>query len=228
VCECPLPPRKAHNRAMDDIVRQAIAKWPHVPDCYGWLGLDARGQWYLRDEGTQARGDFRAARGVRLEHAKLIDFIHRNYEADARGCWFFQNGPQRVYVELEYAPFVLRRESDGFVTHTGLRVERPPQAILDEVGTLSLATEHGLGEIYGGDLDWVLDRLSIDDESIDEEDIAEMLDLPSHTQTNAVLALGRERLPVVRIDSEHLPEVFSFVRHPEPLEGERVSTGAPD
>ena len=26
---------------MDDIVRQAIAKWPNVPHCYGWLGLVA-------------------------------------------------------------------------------------------------------------------------------------------------------------------------------------------
>lgn len=28
---------------MDDIVKQAMVKWPNVPDCYGWLGLDARG-----------------------------------------------------------------------------------------------------------------------------------------------------------------------------------------
>ena len=27
---------------MDDIVRQAMAKWPNVPDCFGWLALDAR------------------------------------------------------------------------------------------------------------------------------------------------------------------------------------------
>ena len=28
---------------MDDIVKQAMAKWPNVPHCYGWLALDARG-----------------------------------------------------------------------------------------------------------------------------------------------------------------------------------------
>ncbi len=27
---------------MDEIVRQAMAKWPSVPHCYGWLALDAR------------------------------------------------------------------------------------------------------------------------------------------------------------------------------------------
>ena len=34
---------------MDDIVKAALAKWPNVPDCYGWLGFDARGNWYMRE-----------------------------------------------------------------------------------------------------------------------------------------------------------------------------------
>ena len=108
--------RPAHNRPMDDIVRQAIAKWPNVPHCFGWLGLDMRGQWFLRDDHAQAQGPFAAARrgaaqsskGALLQHDKLIGFIGRNYEADAAGQWFFQNGPQRVYVELEATPWVWR------------------------------------------------------------------------------------------------------------------------
>ena len=43
---------------MDDIVLKAIAKWPNVPHCYGWLGLDARGNWYMRDDNAQAAGPF--------------------------------------------------------------------------------------------------------------------------------------------------------------------------
>ena len=35
---------------MDEIVKAALRKWPTVPHCYGWLALDARGDWYLRDE----------------------------------------------------------------------------------------------------------------------------------------------------------------------------------
>ena len=53
---------------MDEIVKQAMAKWPHVPHCYGWLGLDARGDWYLRDAATQAAGPFPQAKGERIEH----------------------------------------------------------------------------------------------------------------------------------------------------------------
>ena len=88
---------------MDDIVKAALAKWPNVPDCYGWLGLDARGNWYMRDENAQAAGPFcvvstdpgrqLASKGSLLKHDKLIDFIQRNYAADAQGQWFFQNGP---------------------------------------------------------------------------------------------------------------------------------------
>ena len=43
---------------MDDIVKAALAKWPNVPNCYGWLGLDARGNWYMRDDQAQAAGPF--------------------------------------------------------------------------------------------------------------------------------------------------------------------------
>jgi len=43
---------------MDDIVKAALKKWPNVPACYGWLALDARGDWYMRDDRTQAAGPF--------------------------------------------------------------------------------------------------------------------------------------------------------------------------
>ena len=112
---------------MDDIVKQALAKWPNVPDCYGWLGLDARGNWYMRDDRVQAAGPFAnplaggslQSKGSMLKHEKLIDFIQRNYESDASGCWFFQNGPQKVYVELEATPWIWRigRRSSGDTNH---------------------------------------------------------------------------------------------------------------
>ena len=68
---------------MDDIVKQAMAKWPHVPACSGWLGLDERGRWYLRDEEAQACGAFDSgipgAKGAEVRNEKLADFIARNY-----------------------------------------------------------------------------------------------------------------------------------------------------
>jgi hypothetical protein len=141
---------------MDDLVRQAMAKWPNVPDCYGWLALDARGQWWMRDDPTQAIGSFQtggaAARGSVLRHRKLIEFIERNYDADARGCWYFQNGPQRVFVELESTPLVWRLDARGQASaHTG-QPASVNAALLDEQGHVYLHTPIGLGRVHTLDM----------------------------------------------------------------------------
>ena len=141
---------------MDDIVRQAMAKWPNVPDCYGWLGLDARGHWYMRDDGAQAQGSFTSglpgAKGSLLQHEKLIEFIHRNYAVDAQGQWYFQNGPQRVYVELEVAPWVWRISSDFRVQAQTGAFTQSLRCLSDESGRVYLLTPLGLGLVHSWDV----------------------------------------------------------------------------
>jgi hypothetical protein len=144
---------------MDDIVKQALAKWPNVPHCYGWLGLDARGNWYMRDDRTQVAGAFPEAKGSLLRHDKLIDFIQRNYDHDDSGQWFFQNGPQRVYVELEATPFIWRVMDDFSVTaHTGTSVE-PSACLVDESGKLYLVAPIGLGLVHTQDVGLAADAI---------------------------------------------------------------------
>jgi hypothetical protein len=172
------------NRRMDDIVRQAIAKWPNVPHCWAWLGLDARGNWYMRDDRTQAAGPFPRAKGSLLRHEKLIDFIHRNYECDGEGRWFFQNGPQRVYVELEATPYIWRIGSDGAVTsHTG-RSAKAKAAVLDEAGRVYLDTDIGFGLVHTLDVEAAAD------------------------------AIEAGIWPMQAIASAELPQRFGFVRSP--------------
>lgn len=141
---------------MDDIVRQAMAKWPNVPDCFGWLGLDARGNWYMRDDRVQTLGPFaggsRAAKGSLLLHEKLIGFIQRNYGPDDQGRWYFQNGPQRVYVELEVAPWVWRVQSDYAVQAHTEQDAVVIDCLIDEHGWLFLETDLGLGLIHTQDM----------------------------------------------------------------------------
>jgi Protein of unknown function (DUF2946) len=137
---------------MDAIVEAALKKWPNVPACYGWLALDARGDWYMRDDRVQAAGPFPRVKGSRIEHAKLIDFIGRNYERDGDGAWFFQNGPQRVYVELEAAPWVWRVGADfSLATHSGLPAT-PRQVWLDDNGRLFIDSAIGLGIVHTQDM----------------------------------------------------------------------------
>lgn len=119
---------------MDDSVIAAIARWPNVPAVFGWLALTARGEWRLR--------------GERIGNVAIRDFIARNYAGDACGRWFFQNGPQRVYVALEVTPWVYRVEPEGSVTaHTGVRPTECRGAVLLDDGRFVLATELGAGVI---------------------------------------------------------------------------------
>lgn len=161
---------------MDDIVKQALKKWPNVPNCFGWLALDARGDWYMRDERIQQAGPFPLVKGSRVEHEKLRDFIARNYAADEAGGWFFQNGPQRVYVALEAAPWVWRlapgdaseESTDAaenaphaepvITSHTGA-VARFGSAWLDEHGRLYLATDLGFGVVHTLDMECAADAV---------------------------------------------------------------------
>ncbi|MBE7419683.1 MAG: DUF2946 family protein [Ideonella sp.] len=142
---------------MDEIVKAALKKWPSVPHCYDWLALDARGQWFMRDERIRRAGAFPQVKGSMIRHEKLLEFIQRNYEHDEHGCWFFQNGPQRVYVELEAAPLVWRvswpHDRLTVRSHADAHTEQVVQAAwLDEHGRLFLQAECGLGIVHSQDM----------------------------------------------------------------------------
>jgi hypothetical protein len=142
---------------MDPLVEAALRKWPNVPHCHGWLALDARGDWYMRDERVQAAGPFPQAKGSVIRHDKLREFIHRNYLRDERGGAYFQNGPQRVYVDLEATPYVWRLQQGSadaqaplVTAHTGELAQRVDSAWMDEEGRLYLAcTLPSVGPAFG-------------------------------------------------------------------------------
>lgn len=128
---------------MDDAVVRSLARWPNVPAVYGWLELDRRGNWRIRSA-TQ--------RFERIGNVALRDFIARNYAADERGCWFFQNGPQRVYVALAYTPFVLHYEGERLFDHCGA----PASALetwVDDEGSVLIRAERGVGLLDDRDLE---------------------------------------------------------------------------
>lgn len=201
---------------MDDWVLNALKRWPNVPALFGWLALDRRGRWLVQSE--------------TISHPRIIEVINRNYAADEHGRWYFQNGPQRGYMQLESTPYILIVAADGerLVTHTGLAVEQIHAAHMDEEGALVLVTEHGPGEISGMDLSWALDRMSIDGHPVDDDSLVAALELPSRTATNITLSLGASQLPIHRLDFEQAPARLGFERTPTPREGERISTRVMD
>jgi hypothetical protein len=123
---------------MDEIVARSLAKWPNVPAVFGWLELDRRGNWRIK--------------GSRIGNAALREFIARNYEADERGRWFFQNGPQRVYVKLAYTPFVVHYEGDRLFDHCGRRFVSK-NTFQDDEGSVLVEGERGVALLDDRDLE---------------------------------------------------------------------------
>jgi len=135
--------------AMDDIVRQAMAKWPNVPHCYGWLALDARGAWRMRDERAQHLN----LPGDRLTNSALVGFINRNYARDERGCWYFQNGPQRVYLNLEATPFIARTDpAHGLLLQTGEPVASIDEAFMTPAGAFIVRSGEKIAQVDDRDM----------------------------------------------------------------------------
>jgi hypothetical protein len=181
-----------------------------VPAVFGWLGLDARGTWLIQ--------------GNRIGNPLVTQFIDRNYACDEHGRWFFQNGPQRVFVALAYAPWVLRTEPDlGLNTHTGLAVERVTSAWIDREGVLLLDTEHGVAIVDDRDLE----RLSAcftgpRGAVLDEDTVSDALDRIQSGQRSAIwFAWRNDRVPLEPIEAQDVPRRFGYVRDPQPLPQER-------
>lgn len=201
---------------MEDWVHRALQRWPNVPALYGWLALDRRGRWLIR--------------GEPISRPQIVDTIARNYAADEHGRWYFQNGPQRGYMQLAYAPLVLWASADGHTlrTHTGLEVRAPSAVYLDEEGALLIVSEHGPGVLADQDLDWALARLQDAVQAatpVSEDALYTALALPSGATTALSLQLGAQSLPLRRLDAAAMPAALGFVRDPQPRDGERAAVG---
>lgn len=192
---------------MDEIVLQGMAKWPNVPAAYGWLSLDRRGQWLLK-------GDV-------IRNPAIIAFIGRNYEHDDRGCWFFQNGPQRVFVELDAAPLVFRWTGEAplwIADHIGRCATSLLGAWMDDAGNLFLRTEHGPGIVDDRDLELFAETLrgpggrELDDQALESL----MGDVAGRSTTECSVTLGPAQVNLATLPAFRVPDVLGFIRRPAP------------
>ena len=183
---------------LDDQVVQAMRRWPQVPAVHGWLRLDRRGRWLLVDRGRPDFDEARDGAGSGITSPPILDFIGRNYGADEAGRWFWQNGPQRVFVDVDLAPLVLRVVGEAtaasLVTHTGYPVDTPQRGWMDEDGNVFLETTMGPGVLH--DLD--LAGLELDEDS-----------------PGLRLRLGATRVALVPLAAA-ADDSLGFVRRPRP------------
>ena len=200
---------------MDDTVKQAMAKWPNVPHCYGWLALDARGGWRMRDDAAQAAN----APGERLANSALVGFINRNYQHDERGCWYFQNGPQRVFVNLESTPFIARTDPElGLVLQTGAALETVERLYLTEAGEAIVQGGEIVAQVDDRDVAQLFEGLELDGKPARDDALLAWLGGVGGSGDSSGGALTLRwrgaTVPAERITRDDLPARFNFIRTP--------------
>lgn len=198
---------------VDESVRRAMERWPDVPPTFGWLALNRRGQWLL--EGDK-----------RITHHRTVDFIGRNYLCDEDGRWYFQNGPQKVVVKLDYTPWVVRLQGDmapgepgSLVTHTGVEVSRLHSAWLDEEGSMLVETDAGIALVEDRDLPAMTGALvAADGQPLDDSTLPQALErfMAEPGAEPVFLRYGEPTIPLQMINRGEVAQRFGFVPDPQP------------
>ena len=203
---------------MDQSVLEAQIRWPDVPAAYGWLSLSARGEWRLHPLGDAQQG----AAGQGISNIQILGFIGRNYSAEPSGAWFFQNGPQRVYVRLDAAPFILRVDPTlgTLSTHNGLTIQEITSWWLNDSGQLYAQTELGAARVDDRDLSVLADTLStLDSRNLltvleqTEPLLLSQLNLSLHDPKQVFAAL-KKAAPLRVAEQQDLPRTLHFVANP--------------
>jgi len=202
---------------MDNNVLRSLIKWPNVPHCFGWLALDRRGQWRMRDEYAQEN----KLPGNPIKHATLNDFISRNYACDTSGSYFFQNGPQRVFITLDVTPWVARiiPGETGMQLLTQCDTQIDPQNVLsDELGNIYIAgrVTQNLYEVDYSESFIKKECLSV--ALLHDHDLGFFSDLAKlHKEACSFRGSWNwngQELPIDPVYSQELSERFHFVKNP--------------
>ena len=196
-------------------------KWPNVPDCFGWLALDRRGQWRMRDEFTQQNN----LPGQVIQHASLNDFIARNYACDELGRYFFQNGPQRVFITLAATPWIARIIPEGSGTQLLTQCHHalnPESALSDENGNIYIV---GIVNqtIYGSNKNDSNQFVKKDGQTVallhdhDLDHFSELAKLREEACSFGGSWVWQDKqLPLDPIHSEELASRFNYIAQPQP------------
>lgn len=194
---------------MDTIVLGALARWPNVPDVHHWLMLDARGRYRLRAADYASSGRFDL-----IGNPSISEFIGRNYQSDAHGRWYFQNGPQRVFVRLAVTPWIFRCERGHLpLTHTGRLATRIEGLWIDDLARPIMLTDLGPGAVDDRDLGHITDALTDGDgQSVGDASLERWLALPTSRPLLFWWAGARHIVQSIRHDD--LAARFGFDANP--------------
>lgn len=217
---------------MDDLVEKALARWPNVPAIAGWMRLTRQGDWLLTSPQSKEEG---AEPGLQISNSRILNFIARNYMGEPDGRYYFQNGPQKAYVTLDYTPWVYRLYplEDGslvLLSHTGL-VLLPLALWIDDEGRVLIQTPLGVGVLHSSDMEIFSAGLITDSAHAQPESFVHLADWtvpeqPEKELPEQRIALRRLKsasetgtfnlkLGLTPIETARVPAYFAFVTNPE-------------
>jgi hypothetical protein len=171
----------------------------------------------MRDEFAQAN----QLAGNVIQHAALNEFISRNYAHDSLGRYFFQNGPQRVFVTLNATPFIARiiPSESGLQLLTQCGTEIKPQgALSDEKGNIYITgfIQQSFSDQINGSAFTETESLSV--ALLHDHDL-DLFSDQSKVMEDACSFRGswqwkNHQLPIEPIRSTELANRFNFVKTP--------------
>lgn len=208
---------------MDDIVLAAMAKWPNVPHCYGWLALDARGNWRMRDERAQALN----LAGDVIRNPTLQGFINRNYLCDSDGNWYFQNGPQKVYVDLAATPYIAQILPDQtWRLHTGQIMPAATRVWILDDGNIVCEAGEFLCQLDDRDISLFLDTLTENQQALSEMRLLEFMEASTDAASQFTISarISDQEIHLKKSDLISLMREAGYYRQPRLSEDKSQQT----
>ncbi|ETD69336.1 hypothetical protein V757_09165 [Pelistega indica] len=220
---------------MDDLVVEAMQKWPDVPAVYGWLSLNQSGEWRIHQGGNYAKNPL----GEKITNPQILAFIARNYSHTEQGEYFFQNGPQRVFIDLSEAPFVieLNDKQQFYTLNTSETIERIDAWLMDDNGFIYILSNIGFCLVASKDLATIFNNANISCQHSLESSSANNLDaffessplissslLNNHNTIDSIHQQATYQLifanyasaPLILIHQKDKETIGHFIAHPSP------------
>lgn len=159
-----------------------------------------------------------------IDHVALNEYISRNYASDNGGRYFFQNGPQRVFITLVATPWVARMIPGD--QHLQLLTQcqsaiTPTAALSDEQGNIYIVgaieqTVFDSDDQQHFSLKVIPSVALLHDHDLDQFSELAKLREEACSFGGSWLWQGKQ-LPLDPIHSDELSQRFGFIKNPKPL-----------
>jgi len=138
---------------MDDIVIRGMLKWPDVPAVYGWLSLDRRGSWMIKNV---------SGRFERIANPRSTSSSPGTTRPTPKGAGTSRTDRSGYTSPSTYTPWVYRLDDtgEGLLTHTGAAPRALEALFVDDAGGLLLEADMGIGVLLDRDLPAFVERLA--------------------------------------------------------------------